>query len=355
MAALVLGATAPGQALGVRRRLRLQRACFASGRRLAPQQATAGLSGAGQQPELEVKSEAWLWRGHRVSYERVSGGVSGDDRRPPLCVVHGFGSSARHFRSLTTALAAQGYTVYAPDLLGFGASAKPATAYSPTLWAQQVAAFLEEVVGEDPCCLIGNSIGSQVAVIVASTAPKHVAGLALLNCAAGMNQRNLYGDDPTLAALAPVFWLVEVLLKTKPIARFLFNAFRSKANVRQILEQQVYKRPQRVTDELVDTLYEPSEDDGALGVFVEVFTGDPGPRPEPLAQALSVPIKVIWGALDSWTPADGTVARACRQLAATKPQQVEFDTIANCGHVPYDDAPEDVAALLLPWLARLKR
>ena len=249
MAALVLGATAPGRAPGVPRRLRLQRACSASARRTAPRRATAGLLAAGQQPEVEVRTEAWTWRGHRVSYERVSGGVSGDDTRPPLCVVHGFGSSARHFRSLTTALAAQGYTVYAPDLLGFGASEKPAAAYSPALWAQQVAAFLDEVVGEAPAVLIGNSIGSQVAVIVASTAPEHVAGLALLNVAAGMNQRNLYGDDPTLAALAPVFWLVEVLLKTKPIARFLFNAFRSKANVRQILEQQVYKRPQRVTDQ----------------------------------------------------------------------------------------------------------
>ena len=78
---------------------------------------------------------------------------------------------------------------------------------------------------------------------------------------------------------------------------------------------------------VVETLYAPSEDDGALDVFVEVFTGDPGPRPEPLAQSLAVPIKVIWGALDSWTPADGTVARAFRKLAATKPQQVEFDTI----------------------------
>ena len=355
MAALVLGTAASGRALSSPRRPYVQRACCASARRLAPRRAAAGTSTAGQQPELDMRTDTWTWRGHAVSFERVVSAVTADATRPPLCVVHGFGSSARHFRSLTTALAAQGYTVYAPDLLGFGKSEKPATAYSPSLWAEQVAAFLDEVVGEAPAVLVGNSIGSQVAVIVASTAPEHVAGLALLNCAGGMNQRNLYGDDPTLAALAPLFWLVEKLLKTKPIARFLFNAFRSKANVRQILEQQVYKRPQRVTDELVEILYAPSEDDGALDVFVEVFTGDPGPRPEPLALGLRVPIKVIWGALDSWTPADGTVARAFRQLAASKPQQVEFDTIANCGHVPYDDAPEDVAALLLPWLARLKR
>lgn len=288
-----------------------------------------------------------------MSYERL--GAANADDKPPLCVIHGFGSNARHWRSLTTALALGGYTVFVPDLLGFGASAKPPVDYSPTLWAAQVSAFLDEVVGPVPAVLVGNSIGSQVAVLVASTAPKRVAGLALLNVAGGMNQKNLYGDDPTLAALAPVFGLVEFLLKIPTLARFLFNKFRSKKNVKQILEQQVYKRPQRVNDALVDTLYAASEDEGALGVFVEVFTGDAGPRPEPLAAALDVPIKVIWGDQDAWTSVNGTVARAFRRLAVDKPRLVEFDTVQTCGHVPFDDAPEDVAALMLPWLARLPR
>ena len=352
MAALVLGATAAPALYA--RRPRVQRPRAAAGRRrLALRRATAALSpGAGDlAAEPDICTRAWDWRGHRVSYERVAA-ANADDARPPLCIVHGFGACARHFHSLTTALARQGYTIFVPDLLGFGASAKPPLSYTPTLWAEQVTAFLDEVV-QSPAVLLGNSIGSQVAVIVASTAPERVAGLALLNVAGGMNQKNLYGDDPTLAALAPVFGVVEWLLRTPPIARFLFNAFRSKGNVRQILEQQVYKRPQRVSDELVETLYAPSSDEGALAVFVQVFVGDPGPRPEPLAAALDVPIKVIWGELDAWTPVNGTVARAFRQLAESKPH-VEFNTIPNCGHVPYDDAPEDVVALLLPWLARLK-
>ena len=94
-----------------------------------------------------------------------------------------------------------------------------------------------------------------------------------------MNQRGLYDDDPTLRLLKPVFQLVEVLLKS-PLAPLLFNNFRSKASVETILREQVYIRKERVTPELVDLLYEPSCDEGALGCFISVFTGDPGPRPD---------------------------------------------------------------------------
>jgi pimeloyl-ACP methyl ester carboxylesterase len=99
--------------------------------------------------------ETWTWRGHLISYERF--GAADGSSAPPLVIVHGFGSSARHFRRLTAALS-QHYTVYAPDLLGFGASAKPAVEYTPRLWAAQTEDFLREVVAQ-PAVLVGNSIG----------------------------------------------------------------------------------------------------------------------------------------------------------------------------------------------------
>ena len=146
-----------------------------------------------------------------------------------------------------------------------------------------------------------------------------------------MNQKGLYDDSPLLAAMAPLFSLVEFLLKQPAIARYLFNSFRSKANVEKILREQVYRNPKQVDAELVETLYAPSSDDGALGVFVQVFTGDPWPRPEVLARSLRTPMKLIWGEVDAWTPANGTVARAFRDLAAARPQQVQFATVPNCG------------------------
>jgi hypothetical protein len=280
-----------------------------------------------------VQREAYEWRGHRVSYERV--GAATGAKKPPVVVVHGFGSNARHFRRLTQALAKQDYVVYCPDLLGFGDSAKPAVAYTPTLWAQLVADFTRDVVGER-AVLLGNSIGRRAraeegalplsrpsAVPPCCWALSHAGSLTLLrdrgspviaqpsrggDCArragrgqrphsaerrcrcgacsglgfsccaempascmwAGMNQRGLYKDSLLLAASAPIFWLIEWLLKQPGLARSLFDGFRSKPRVEKILREQVYRNESQVNDELVDILYQPSEDPDALGVFVEV-------------------------------------------------------------------------------------
>ena len=66
----------------------------------------------------------------------------------------------------------------------------------------------------------------QVALYAATELKDKVVGVTLLNCSGAMNQRGLYQDDATLAALKPVFWVVENLLKRKGIATWLFEKFR---------------------------------------------------------------------------------------------------------------------------------
>lgn len=66
----------------------------------------------------------------------------------------------------------------------------------------------------------------QVALYAAAELKSRVRGVTLLNCSGAMNQRGLYQDDATLAALKPVFWVVESLLKRKGIATWLFEKFR---------------------------------------------------------------------------------------------------------------------------------
>jgi pimeloyl-ACP methyl ester carboxylesterase len=93
---------------------------------------------------------------------------------------------------------AGGHTVYAVDLLGFGASDKPGKsfAFSIDAWAQLVTEFTEQVVGA-PVVLVGNSIGSlislQAAALDADAAGGQeaaaVRGVVLLNCAGGMNSK----------------------------------------------------------------------------------------------------------------------------------------------------------------------
>jgi len=317
--------------------------------RAAPSAAAASSAGKREAASADVQRLSWSWNGHAVSYELH---CVGEDSAPAVVISHGFGSNAKHWRRLAKLVQAAGYSVFAMDYLGFGASDKPDdTVYNPQLWASQLQAFVAHVV-KRPAVLIGNSIGSQIAVLAAAELPSSLcAGLVLLNCAAGMNQRNLYDDDPQLRALKPIFLLVEWLLLQERIAGFLFNRFRSKANVETILREQVYVRPAAVTPELVDLLYEPSCDAGALSCFVSVFTGDPGPRPDIVARSLTMPMAVVWGADDRWTPVDGTVANAFKQLAAER-DEVTFTVIERCGHCPYDDAPQETLDSIQPFLRR---
>ena len=58
------------------------------------------------------------------------------------------------------------------------------------------------------------------------------------------------------------------------------------------------------------------------------------------------------GDQDRWTPANGTVAGFFRKKAVDAPQQYVFADVKDCGHVPFDDRPDEVASELTRWLDR---
>lgn len=96
-------------------------------------------------------------------------------------------------------------------------------------------------------------------------------GLVLLNCAGAMNNKSLI-DDWRLYLLYPLLMLIDFALKTPPVAKFLFERFASKDTIRKVLSS-VYSNQEAVDDELVDIIHGPSQDQGALDVFVSVLTG----------------------------------------------------------------------------------
>ncbi len=73
------------------------------------------------------------------AYLRVAGdGV-------PLVLVHGLGSRGEDWSGMVPTLAAQGFHVYVPDLLGYGRSSKPDIDYSIGIQERTVADFIRAV------------------------------------------------------------------------------------------------------------------------------------------------------------------------------------------------------------------
>lgn len=97
---------------------------------------------------------------------------------------------------------------------------------------------------------------------------------------------------------------------------------------------------------------EPAEGEGALDAFVSIVTGPPGPSPIQLMPRISVPVLILWGDQDPFTPLDGPVGKFFTSLAGTQPNLSLF-VLEGVGHCPHDDRPALVHEKLLPWLANL--
>ncbi|NJL82186.1 MAG: alpha/beta fold hydrolase [Chloroflexaceae bacterium] len=286
-------------------------------------------------PALEKRT--WTWRGYEIAYTAEGSGQ-------PLLLLHGFGASMGHWRQNIPAIAQAGYQVWAIDLLGFGASAKPAIAYSLELWQEQIQDFWQEYL-QKPTIFVGNSIGGLLSLKITADLPEIAAGAVLINCAGGLNHRPEELNFP----LRLVMGAFTQLVSAPVIGKFVFENVRRKSQIRRTLYQ-VYRDRNAVTDELVELLYQPSCDVGAQQVFAAILSAPPGPKPEELLPQLQHPLLVLWGEADPWTPISG--AKIYQQLAASTDSKAEFYPIPGAGHCPHDENPQTVNRLIVDWLQR---
>ena len=137
---------------------------------------------------------------------------------------HGQLRPRRMHAPLARALAADGLHVVTLDLLGHGRSDRPADplVYSMTTWAEQVVALLDHL-GADQAVVGGTSLGANVSLEVAVTAPERVRGLIVempvLNNAI---EAGIIVFAPLMFAARFLPWTVTALrMVTRPIPRGL--------------------------------------------------------------------------------------------------------------------------------------
>src|ERR687885_1035280 len=83
----------------------------------------------------------------------------------PLLLLHALGESALDWQWVLPELA-RTHRVYAPDLPGFGYSAKPSADYSPAFFTRFVGDYLDALELEHTA-VIGNSLGGLIALRLA--------------------------------------------------------------------------------------------------------------------------------------------------------------------------------------------
>ncbi len=283
-----------------------------------------------------IEPQTWNWQGHKITYQQAG------DTGAAVVLVHGFGASWGHWRKNLPVLG-ESCRCFAIDLIGFGGSAKPQPGivnYTFETWGQQLGDFCREVVG-GPAFLIGNSIGCIVVMQTAVDYPELALGVAAINCSIRLLHDRKRVTLPWYRNYGSM--VMQQVLGNKQIGGFFFKQIAKPKVVRKILLQ-AYRRPEAVSDELIDLLMKPSQDPGAADVFLAFTRYSQGPLPEDLLPRLTCPTVLLWGTGDPWEPV------AMGRKLAEIPTVNEFVPLEGLGHCPQDEAPEIVNPILLDWI-----
>jgi len=138
--------------------------------------------------------------GHQAHYLKAGSG-------PPVVLVHGGASDSRDWLVTIESLAHR-YTIYAPDLIGFGQSDRNQDGYYLTDFSDFLGKFVDMLSLERPF-LVGHSFGARICLEIALRHPDNVRKLVLVD-AAGLGKISRLGN-----VIYTGFWVLRKLLRHK--------------------------------------------------------------------------------------------------------------------------------------------
>ena len=283
----------------------------------------------------------WVWRGWqtRYTYQRCSS----DLVMPPVLLLHGFGASIGHWQH-NLAFLATNHTVYGLDLVGWGGSRKPDIQYDIDLWVDQVYDFWQTFIGQ-PLILVGNSIGSLVALVAAARYPEMATSLVMVSLP------DLSAEQEMIPrSIQPLVNGIKRVILNPLLLNTLFRVV-SQPKVAKKWAQIAYANPDRVTDELVDLFITPAREREAPAAFVKIMQGMTSssfsPNIRKLLPEMKIPMLLLWGSDDRMIP-QGTAGI----LLKLNPL-MELVNLAGAGHCAHDEMPELVNETIRNWLDAL--
>ncbi|MDZ5647199.1 alpha/beta hydrolase [Nitrospirillum sp. BR 11828] len=279
--------------------------------------------------------------GVRLHY--VEGGP--DRRGPPVLLIPGWPQSWYAWRHVMPLLADAGRRVIAVDPRGFGESDRPAGGYDLGTAAADMhgLAVALGLLAEGPLDVVGHDVGTWIGHAYAADWPGDVRRLALVDAALpGITPPpppGIPSDEANARTWHFAFNrlddLPELLIQGRERA-YLSHLFNAKA-------QQRWAIGPADLDEYVRVLSLPGALRSTFAYYREVF------RPEELARAktragkgLALPILAV----GARTGVGTALADTLRGHAADVRAQV-----LDCGHYVPEEAPDDLAALLVDFLA----
>jgi len=246
----------------------------------------------------------------------------------PVLMLHGSGpgvSALANWQNNIPTLA-QRFRVLAPDIVGFGATERPADIiYSLRTWTDHVWAFLDahEI---DRVAVVGNSLGGRIALQMATDHPDRISRMVLMG-APGV------GMVPTDG--------LKALRAYQP----------SREAMRDLLRNYFAVDPELITDELVETRYAASIADGAHETYRAMFfdakhAGSQLGITEDEVRAIATPTLLVHGREDKVVPLSVSIT-----MLDLLPN-ADLHVFSRCGHWTQIERGAEFSALVSDFLSR---
>lgn len=263
---------------------------------------------------------------------------------PVVVLVHGLGGSHLNW-DLLAPLLNDHARLFAIDLPGFGRSEPGSRRASVSANAAVLHRFLDQVVGE-PAVLIGNSMGGMLSILAAGEHPDAVTGLVLVDPAIPGPRRAL---DPLVAFMFAVYAVPFVGERFMRSRRTKQSELARVRETLKLVGVDPDSLPPGVLDRSVALLQERKDVEGMDRAFLAAARSllrllvDPRRYRQAMA-SITVPVLLVHGDRDRLVP-----VAAARDIARRHPAW-RYLELADVGHVPQLQVPDQLATEVLGWL-----
>ena len=308
----------------------------------------------------------------KVNGIQLSVHIAGPESGKPVWLLHGFPECWYSWRHQITALAAQGYRVFAPEMRGYGATEAPEAveAYDLITICGDIQGAMNHF-GHEQVAMIGHDWGAPIAWHLALLEPARVKAVCGLSVPFGGRPRQPAINMMREAYKDKFHYMLYFQTQGPAEAELAADIPRTMRLMMHGLDSQaggalVQDKPADSAwlEDYTDPGRQPAWcSDEAFEVYVKTFkqSGFRGPinwyrnfernweRTESLAgRQIEQPALFLIGDRD---PVGALEAYTIKKMPSVVPQ-VEQHVIADCGHWIQAEKPSEVNSLLLPFLER---
>jgi pimeloyl-ACP methyl ester carboxylesterase len=282
------------------------------------------------------RGHRYHWRGCEVAFQQVGDG-------PPVVLLHslGPGHDGSEWHRAAELLAGH-YDLFAPDLPGWGRSARCELTPTPELYAAFIGDFLAEVVRQPAVLVAAGRAASFAAAAAAAPGRITLRALALVS-PSGIASAE---DEAELQSGGNHRRLLTRLARVPFLAAAAVQLFTTRGAIRRHLESEVLAAPERVDAALLERCFASARQPGTQRALLAYLAGDLALDVSTLLPRLELPLWLGWGR-DATAPAVETA-----DIWLHLQPRAHLEVFEGSGSLPHLEVPVDFSRRLHSFLVR---